>query len=228
MSLIVKMGKAIGKMAYEKIIHNAKCKEALLEASPIISENLVLGDMVQSDNIVGVLIEQNNNVRKMISLVQYADVWFYQYGYSPYLGEYGTSWNISTNAIDEWNGEGNCKLLSREEQIANDAVSSADKKKFPLLEKCYELGDNWYVPAVKELECFLSDTNLNASIRCYLHKLLLLNTDENNTCTFWTSTDVDEHSAMALSWNMKTNKMQYVKEFKNRRYPFFVICSLYT
>lgn len=229
MSLITQIGKNIGKRACNKIIHNAVYKKALQEASPLTMDGLALGDLVHIGNIVGVLVEQTDKYKKMISFVGNPELWFYQYGYDPYLGEKGTSWNISTNATDEFNGEKNCNLIFKEECFAKNSTSNSDEKRFPLFEKCHELGENWYIPAIKELECLLCNPRLIESIKSYLYRMLFPNFDGDKTYTFWTSTDdIDEYSAMTLSWNMKTNNIFLREESKSKQLPFFAIYTLYT
>lgn len=69
----------------------------------------------------------------MLSFVPNAEVWFYSYGYSPYLGEKGTSHDVETKAKDRYSGKENYQRIKEGNFDIPVHSFSAEDFGFPIL-----------------------------------------------------------------------------------------------
>lgn len=220
MTLITKIGKDIGKVAYSIARHKVLYKKALLTALPLSQSSL--GDFVRINNTLGVLIEKSNRRIKVLSFVPNAEVWFYSYGYSPYLGEKGTSHDVETKAKDRYSGKENYQRIKEGNFDSPVHSFSAEDFGFPIFDACKKLGADFYLPAIKELENIFANPKLLIAIKNYLLRAYAIDIDDENTYKFWSSSDNDETSAIAMSWNVKSG-FYAVNECKGERLQCFAI-----
>lgn len=178
---------------FEKPVSNPMQLESQIREG-LSDEIYAIGDLYNKNGVTGVVFQVDESGRhgKVVALEEFRGAW-------------GSG--VRTHAKSRTDGLSNTKSVK---------ASAEDwRTLYPLFASCVDLGEGWYLPAIKELrELLLNDRNRNLVNQTLKENSAAPLPDRDKMRCYWSSTERNKRNA----WNLGMEYGDTVYEEKDKNY----------